>query len=123
MDTRLAGEHEGRERNHRVAPLLSAQRVGVSRPYPDPQPRFAHPPAPGKREDGKPWYDGPTKSAHKAEKAELAQIATDEMAQEKIKFTGEKIKPRDFRRGDCWLTWHFKPQTENPDAGTEPKKR
>ena len=75
---------------------------------PEPQPRFVHPPGPGKRADGKLWFDGPSRAALTADKAELAQVATDEMAEKKIKFTGEKVRPRDVRRGDRWLPWHFK---------------
>jgi hypothetical protein len=70
---------------------------------PEPQPKFIHPPGPGKRPDGRLWFDGETRKAIATDKVELAR-----MAKERLPLDGSELPMRDFRQGDRWLPWHFK---------------
>ena len=70
---------------------------------PEPQERFVHPEPPGKRTDGKLWFEGPTRRSIAGDKVTLAQMSTKRLA-----LDGTELKMRDFRKGDRWLPWHFK---------------
>lgn len=74
-----------------------------SRPLrlPPEQPRFVHPEPPGKRPDGKLWFDGPLKRKSDAVDEHSVKRA--------LTSYGDELKPRDYRQGDRWLPWHFLP--------------
>lgn len=73
------------------------------------QERFVHPDPPGKRDDGKLWFDGPGKSKTVSEQAERKEA---ERIYVKKYYDPDRLKPRDFRKGDRWLPWHFGGETK-----------
>ena len=92
-----------------TAPIETAYEQAPSSPLqlPEPQPRYVQPEPPGKREDGKLWFEGALKRS---------TISEDHLvAKRGLTSYGDELKPRDFRKGDRWLSWHF-------DAQGNPKK-
>lgn len=73
---------------------------------PPTQAKFIHPLAPGKRSDGKLWFDGETRRAIAGDKANLAKYSM-----QRLKLDGTELPMRDFRKGDKWLPWHFKKES------------
>ncbi len=70
---------------------------------PELQAKFVHPPGPGKREDGKLWFDGETRRAIAGDKVNLAKYSM-----QRLKLDGTELTMRDYRKGDRWLPWHFR---------------
>ncbi len=68
---------------------------------PKPQKRFKHPAGPGKRADGKLWFEGDTRRAIAPDKVDMMKYSV-----ARLKLDGTELPMRDFRRGDRWLPWH-----------------
>ena len=95
-----------------TAPIETAYEQAPSSPLrlPEPQERYVQPDPPGKRPDGKLWFDGPTRRSIAGDKVNLAQMST-----RRLRLDGTELPMRDFRKGDRWLSFHF-------DAEGNPKK-
>ena len=62
--------------------------------------------------DGSLWFEGPSKgmSGKSAPEASDEQIEATYFARQRIRDLPKMSSgPRDFRRGDRWLPWHFGP--------------
>jgi hypothetical protein len=87
-------------------PSYEANKNESALKLPPPQPRFVHPPGPGKRTDGKLWFEGPSRRGIAGDKVDMMKYST-----ERIRLDENDLKPRDFRKGDRWLPWHFGSET------------
>ncbi len=76
---------------------------------PSPQERVRHNAMPGRREDGKLWFEGPGKAKHSGEGPVHSHY------DRPYRSTSGKPVTRDVRRGDRWLPWHFDPEF-NPNG-------
>lgn len=95
----------------RQAPtLLAPEPVATQRPrridpawkpwYPEPQERWVQPPLPGKRDDGTLWFEG-------SPKIKPVSIETPKTDQRWKSLPDMSPGPRDYRKGDRWLDFHF----------------
>jgi hypothetical protein len=75
---------------------------------PETQERFVHPDGPGKPVNGKLWFEGDGKQKLVTEQEERKEA---ERIYRKKHFDPNRLGPRDFRKGDKWLPFHFKPET------------
>lgn len=122
--TMLPGDWDSDEPVGDVTPLYGMSGVELSTLW-LPETQYPHFPmdGPGKREDGKLWFEGPSK-LHKAPSAE-SEEHVDHKAAVRARPHADCLRPRDYRRGDRWLPWHheksrMEPTREDPNEGCPP---
>ena len=77
---------------------------------PEPQERWVQPPLPGKRDDGKLWFEGEPRHEIRENPENHRRQLIDPEERHLLP------RPRDVRRGDKWLPWHFgQDSPENPE--------
>jgi hypothetical protein len=88
--------------DQKYEPSYGANKNESTLALPSPQKRFIHPEGPGKRTDGKLWFEGPSRRNIAGDKVDMMKYST-----ERLKLGPDDLKPRDYRKGDRWLPWHF----------------